>query len=1014
MDRLAQDIATAGERMAIKKLIAGSPSPRLAENNLARLIDSGGARALANIPAAALSHLFRLLGSSSFLSDVLIRQDKNWSELFLRQITIREKTVAEHGKELRAAVNGSGSLDQACAVLRRYKQREYLRIGARDLMPSVTLEQTVRELSALADASLDAAYRFSRAEVEKDYGALHFPGTESPNRFVILGMGKLGGGELNFSSDIDVIFLYESDEGVSEGGPKGKTDPRTFFAEVGKRIIQAMGQVTEDGFVFRIDLRLRPLGAHGPLVQSVHSAMVYYESWGQCWERAALIKARPAAGELGLGADFLKEVQPFIYRRYLDYSTVDELRHMKMRIENELLSGGGKERNLKLGYGGIREVEFFTQALQLVNGGYEPGVRGPGTLAALEALARYKFIPAEEREQLSEAYRFLRQAEHKVQIVQEAHAHSVPDGQDAELALARRLGYRRKGKQSERELFWRDHRRYTETVRRIFDRLFYSAQKEIEREGASATGSIWHDLDNRDRLTKELANVGFADPARAYDNLLAIRDGEVFAPPSPRRLKVMRTLGPALMAEIIQSGAPDRALFNLAKFSHCIGGRTGFLTLLAENPETMRLLVTLFADSQFLTDLFLNRPELIDTLIRVDLTRVEKTRDEMLAELRVALDEADDIEAKLNALRRYKTEEFIRIGLHDLGGSIDLVPVLNQLADLAEACVQGALDLAIVEMSDKFGAVPNGRFAVIGGGKMGAREIDYNSDLDLVFVYDAPEDGQSRGGLQGRLPAHDFYVRVGQKLLTYLSAPTEEGIAYRIDMQLRPSGKSGPLVSSLDAYREYHKTASQLWERQALIKTRFIAGDMALGRDVAEIIERFAYGNGLPPDGVGEIHHLRMRMERELARESEDRFNLKKGRGGLVDIEFLTQMLQLAHGHRFPKLRRRETLDALSALHEEKLLRRGEYPLLSEGYLFLRRLDHRLRLERDQSIDAFEADPERLEGIARALGYKDGVRKRKKKNSQSGAKLLRDYQSRREKVRACYESYFLPKSKRHP
>jgi glutamate-ammonia-ligase adenylyltransferase len=257
----------------------------------------------------------------------------------------------------------------------------------------------------------------------------------------------------------------------------------------------------------------------------------------------------------------------------------------------------------------------------------------------------------------------------------------------------------------------------------------------------------------------------------------------------------------------------------------------------------------------------------------------------MLGELRAALDEAADIEAKLNALRRYKTEEFIRIGLHDLGGSMELVPVLEQLSNLAEAVVDAALGLAIGELSEKFGAIPGGRFAVIGGGKMGAREIDYNSDLDLVFVYDAPEDGSSCGGTQSSLPAHDFYVRVGQKLLTYLSAPTEEGIAYKIDMQLRPSGKSGPIVSSLDAYRDYHKNASQLWERQALIKTRFIAGDPALGRAVEDIIERFAYGTALSPGGVGEIHHLRMRMERGRD-EDETRFNLKKGRGGLVDISF--------------------------------------------------------------------------------------------------------------------------------
>jgi len=971
------------------------------------LLEGGNDKIISKIPAAGLSTLFCLLGSSSFLGDVLIRQGRNWPEFFLRQIRIAQKSRADHAKDLNANIKESMSFDEFCAALRRHKQREYLRIGARDLLAAVTMEETVRELTVLAEAALDAAYHFCRAEVEKDYGPLNLPGSDKPNRFVVLGMGKLGGCELNFSSDIDVIFLYESDEGESSGGPKGKLDPRNFFAAVGKKIIHAMGQVTEDGFVFRIDLRLRPLGANGPLVQSTGAAMLYYESWGQCWERAALIKARPVAGERELGSDFIKEIQPFIYRRYLDYTTVDELRHMKLRIENELLGAGDKERNLKLGYGGIREIEFFTQAMQLVNGGYVPQVRGPSTLPALVELERYQFIAAAERDKLTEAYRFLRQAEHKVQIVQEAHAHSIPEGKNEEQAFARRLGYKRKGKLTERQLFWRDHRRHTRAVRSIFDRLFYGAQKEWEGGAASSTGSVWNDLDRRETVTSELARSGFKDAAKAYENLLAIRDGEVFAPPSPKRLKVMRILGPALISEITKSGAPDQTLMNLAKFSHSIGGRTGFLTLLAENPETMRLLVTLFAESQFLTDLILHRPELIDTLIRVDLTRIDKSRDEMLGELRASLDEAEDVEAKLNALRRYKTEEFIRVGLHDLGGAIELLQALRQLSDLAEACVQAALDLTLAEIGQKYGTVPQGRFTVIGGGKMGGREIDYNSDLDLIFVYDAAEDAQSSGGPQGALPAHDYYVRVGQKLLSYLAAPTEEGIAYKIDMQLRPSGKSGPLVSSLAAFRAYHKSSSQLWERQALIKTRYVAGDATLGKEVESITAAFAYGKGLDPEGVAEIHHLRMRMEHELAGEDTTRFNLKKGRGGLVDIEFLTQMLQLTHGHRFPNLRRRGTLEALQALYREKILKRDDYRSLSGGYLFLRRLDHRLRLERDQSIDAFEAEPGRLDGIARALGYGARRARGKRAKSESGEKLLNDYRVRREEIRACYERYFL-------
>jgi [glutamine synthetase] adenylyltransferase / [glutamine synthetase]-adenylyl-L-tyrosine phosphorylase len=1002
VSRLSKAFSSSLQRKKIERWLKESPSPSLAENHLLRLLEAGGAKAIDKIPPANLPALLRLLGSSAYLSDVLIHQGKNWPELFNRQIQIPKKTVDEHLWELSSAITKAQSFEDLCAALRRHKQREYLRIGARDLQPSVTLEETVRELSALAEASLQAAYRFCRTEAEKDYGSLLLPGKKSRNRFAILGMGKLGGGELNFSSDIDVIFLYEHDEGESLGGRKGKTTPREFFTNIGKKIIHAMGQVTEDGFVFRIDLRLRSMGTSGPLVQSIGSAMVYYESWGQCWERAALIKARPVAGDRELGAQFMKEIEPFIYRRYLDYTTVDELRHMKMRVENELLTADGKERNIKLGYGGIREIEFFTQAMQLVNGGYEPRVRDPNTLLALAQLAKHKFILAKDRDELSDAYRFLRQVEHKVQIVQEAHAHSIPAGEDEERALARRLGYQETKRKNERELFWRDHHDHTTAVRTIFDRLFYGAQKDITKEGASEGGSIWNDLDRHHLIVKELEKLGFGDPARAYENLLAVRDGEVYAPPSPKRLKVMRTLGPALIAEIAKSAAPDQALLNLAEFSHRIGGRTGFLTLLAENPATMRLLITLFAESQFLTDLFLNRPELIDTLIRVDLTRVRKSRDEMLAELEPTLKENTDLEAKLNALRRYKTEEFIRIGLHDLASTIELEAVLKQLSNLAEACLETALQLTLDELGQKFGPIRGSSFAVLGMGKMGGGELDYNSDLDLVFIYDAHESAQSRGGTQGKLAAHEFYVRVGQKLITYLSAPTEEGIAYKIDMQLRPSGKSGPLVSSLDAFREYHKTSSLLWERQALIKARFVAGDPALGKQIEAVTESFAYGQGLTREGIGEIHHLRMRMERELSGEDETRFNLKKGKGGLVDIEFLTQMLQLARGFRYPELRRRETLRALRALQEKKILGKDEYKLLADGYLFLRTLDHRLRLERDQSIDAFEGEPGRLAGIAQALGYGG-----KSVSKAAGQKLLRTYQQKRERIRSLYERYFL-------
>ncbi|HEY2986697.1 MAG TPA: bifunctional [glutamate--ammonia ligase]-adenylyl-L-tyrosine phosphorylase/[glutamate--ammonia-ligase] adenylyltransferase [Candidatus Binatia bacterium] len=985
---------------SIDRLIQKSPSPALARTQLSRLIESGGRKNFEQFPRPDLPLLIRLLGSSAYLSDILIRQGKNWPEIFLEQINTPRKSAADHVAEISFKLTENSPLDEVARILRRHKQIEFLRIGARDLAPAHDLEETVRELTALAEGALEIAYRFSRAAVEKDYGALRLPDQSRQQRFVILGMGKLGGAELNFSSDIDIIYLYEDDDGESQGGVKDRATPREFFTKIAEAITRMMGEVTEDGFVFRTDLRLRPLGRQGPIVQSLASALLYYESWGQCWERSALVKARPAAGDRALGGRFLREVEPFIFRRYLDFTTVEELREMKGRIERELLSPADQKRNVKLGSGGIREIEFFTQALQLVNGGYDPRIREHNTIKALGLLAAHGFIPAPEQDRLRRAYSFLRDVEHKIQMVQEAHSHSIPEGKEEETALARRLGYSAGKDKSERQLFWRDYRKYTEGVRAAFDRLFYTAEKERQKKGISRWENIWKDLDDEDLVVRELKASGFPDPERAYRDLLSVRDGEIYSPPSPRRVKVLRVLGPALIEAVLHSAAPDRALFNLAEFSRRLGGRTGFLTLLAENPKTTHLLIDLFAGSQFLTDLFLRRRELIDSLIRADLARARKTAAEMLRDLGVAVAHADDLEAKLNALRRGRSEELLRIGLHDLGNELGLEAVFKQLTSLADACMEAALALASAEVDEKYGKLPGGRFAVLGMGKLGGREIDYSSDLDLIFVYDAPAEAGSEGGPAGRLDAHEYYVRLGQKLITFLAAPMEEGQLYQIDMRLRPSGRAGPLVSSLDAFRHYHQTSSELWERQALIKLRFAAGDPSLGREAEEVARGFAYGSELTDEDVAQIDHLRTRMENELAKETEGRFNLKKGMGGLVDIEFLTQMLQLAHGRQHGGLRKQATLDALRALHERKIVGAEEYRLLSGAYLFLRRLDHRLRLERQQSIDILERDPAKIQSIALALGYKG------KKNARAGERLLEDYENLRARIRACYEKRF--------
>lgn len=993
--QIVSDPSSSSKRIA--RLIRTSPSPPLARANFARLIEAGGQNSLEAFPKTSLGPLFRLLGGSAFLSELLIREGKGWPGAFLRFLSAPAKSAADHQAGLASLLREEISGEQFLSGLRRYKQREFLGIGLRDFSSFRAVERTTQELSALADAGLEAACRFFRLELERAFGPLFLPVSGNKNRFVILGMGKLGGEELNFSSDIDLIYLYEQEEGESLGGARGKIGPAAYFTRLAEMINRAMGEITEEGSVFRIDLRLRPLGRHGPLVQSLPSALLYYESWGQCWERSAFIKARPVAGDLELGVEFLHEMRPFIYRRYLDFTTVEELREMKERIERELLDPAGRKRNVKLGYGGIREVEFFTQALQLVNGGYEPGIREHNTLRALEKLAAHGFIPARECLELGRAYRFLRDVEHKLQMTEGAQTHSIPARREEEIALARRLGYRREKKRDERALFWRDYRGQTARVRRVFDRLFYGGPRTSRSQAGPEPGGIWNDLDDEERVVKELARAGFQEPERAYRNLIVLRDGDPYAPPGLKRHKIMDALGPVLMAEILKSGAPDQALFYLAEFSRRVGGRTGFFSLLAENPKTLRLLVDLCAHSELLVDLFLKRPELLDSLMRRDLTRRRKSRKEILAELRTALGAAADLEEKLNALRRYRAEEFLRIGLHDLGEELGLGEVQGQLSDLAEACVAAALELASQEMEKTYGLLPL-RFAVFGMGKLGGREIDYNSDLDLIFLYDAA--GKSPNGGAEETDAQEQALRLGQKLITFLSVLTQEGRAYSIDMRLRPSGRFGPLVSAMEAFRGYHLTSAELWERQALVKFRFVAGDRLLGREAESVAQSAAYGRGLRADEIREIDHLRMRMEKELAGESEAQFELKRGKGGIVDIEFLAQMLQLSHGGRRLEVRKKGTLEALAALRRCRLLGAQDARLLSEGYLFLRRLDHRLRLERDQPIHVLEREPRKLEGVARALGF------RGRGGKSAGDLLLLGYEKRRERIRACYLRFF--------
>jgi len=960
--------------------LASTADPVVALHQLGRLLE------IADAPPVAgrVLPLLRVLGGSPALAGGLAAEGTAWPAVLAAALDVPRRPVDEHVAALgRAGANGPVARAELQAALRRHRRRELVRIGGRDLAGLATVDETVRELSALAEAAIDVAVTCARARLTAEWG-------DAPGRFVVLGMGKLGGEELNYSSDVDLVYVHERDGEQAAGRTLAQ-----FFARLAEEVTRALRELTEDGLVFRVDLRLRPGGAEGPVAVALPAALSYYETWGQTWERAAWLKARPVGGDRALGEALLGELVPFVHRRYLDFGTIEDLKAMKRKVDASLRGPDAASADVKLGRGGIREVEFFVQAQQLVHGGKDERLRPRATLAALAALADAGYVARDLADRLAAAYRFLRDVEHKVQIVHERQTHVVPRDAAELAALARRLGFR--GPEAARD-FETIRSRHAAAVRAAFEALFHAAEDVRRRDERPELTMLVDDVENEARARSELARLGFRDVDAAYRDLRLLRDGPPHAPASARRRQALVALAPALLAEIASSAAPDRALAHLASFVSTIGARTSYLHLLLENPGVMRLLVRLFATSEFLSTFFLRHPELLDSLVRADLVRIVRPRPEMDGELRARLAAAGDLESELDTLRRFRHEEFLRIGVHDIEGSLAPLEVPAQLTALAEASLAAALAIARRQVLAR-GALPDepptDGLAVVGMGKLGSAELNYASDLDLVFVYDAGE----ASWWQGRGVPHEVFTRIAQRTISALGTPTREGIAYRIDTRLRPSGNQGPLVSSLDAFAAYHRESAQVWERQALIKARVVAGPPALAVRLAAVIEEFVYGRGLTAEEVAEIARMRTRIERERGNAGAAAVNIKTGRGGLVDVEFLVQMLQLRHGHAHPAVRVRATHEAIAALADARLLPPADADALAAGYRFLRALENRLRLERDQPLEVADADPAALAALARRLGY-GGT------DAEAIAALRADHARHGAAIRAVYDRHF--------
>lgn len=945
---------------------AAGPDPLEAPTRIARFCDAAGAALPERLLGEGQRLLSALSAQSPYLTAPLVREPQLLDALAADPFLRREKDAATMAAEL-AEVLASEELARG---LRRYRNREYLRLGARELGWGVATE-VARELAHLAEVCLQAAHDRLLAELVERYGP---PLTDEGRRcrFVVFGMGKLGGEELNFSSDIDLLYLYETDQGAA-----GELSLHQFFVRLCERLTKVVGESTDEGFVFRVDLRLRPEGSRGPLCNSLGAAERYYETFGRPWERQAWVKARPVAGDLDLGGAALDLLAPFVWPRTTGGGVIRAVHELMARMRQERAT----EHDVKLGPGGIREVEFFTQALQLVHGGRNPALRVRSTLLALERLRTSGIISEREHQTLSDAYAFLRRVEHRLQLADGRQTHALPHSEEGEALLARRLGF------PDRAAFAATLAETRKSVSEIFATL-----GAPESAPPPEVLRLLDPAASRADLVTALTALEFRNPEASADEMTLLRE----RPQSPFAPAAPADIAAKLLEEVVASPDPDLAMRRLVDL---LGRPSAELwRLVAAHRPLLRLLITLFGTSEFLGKTLVAHPELIEPLLSSAQAQRVRRREDFDERILRAQEgtAADDEEARLNALRRVKHEELLRIGLFDIGGELTAKEVATQLSELADAMLEAALAVVAPATFRRFG-VPTASLAVMGLGKLGGKELGYASDLDVIFVYS--DEGQATGGKQ----ATNFEVmsRLAQRLIHALSVFLDEGRLYEIDTRLRPSGQKGALVSSRAGFRAYHAKEAALWERQALIKIRTVAGDVALGREIEQLAEGYVYDGGeLHPTSEAElaaaIGRLRARMERELAQETPHKFNIKTGRGGLVDVEFLVQLLQLVHGPRLPAVRQRATFDGLWALREAGILPLAEARTLTEAYAFLRRLENRLRIVHDRSIQEITDRPDELTKLARRLGYVGaGV----------GARLLSDYRAHTERVRTIYARY---------
>jgi glutamate-ammonia-ligase adenylyltransferase len=887
----------------------------------------------------------RVFAFSDFVADSCIRDplllSQHWSSGDLRH----PPAAGALREQLKSVLQDANDIEDLAARLRRFRRRELVRIAWRDLMGSADLAATTSDLSDLAEACLDQALGWLYGRQCAEQGT-PTAADGTPMGLVVLALGKLGARELNFSSDIDLIFAFPG-EGETRRANR-PVEHGEFFSRLCRRLIQVIGQPTGEGFVFRVDLRLRPFGDNGPLALSFDAMERYYQEQGRDWERYAWIKARTVAGDEPAGAELLKRLNSFVYRRYLDFGAFESLRAMKQMIAQEV-ARRGMHRNIKLGRGGIREIEFFGQMFQLIRGGVSPRLQRRPIREVLAALAAEGHIPEPVGRELDQAYVFLRTVEHRLQEAADQQTHELPADPLGRARLAASLGF------DSHDAFMAALDRHRECVHGHFQLLL--AAPEAERPDPHhdhGIGDIWHRKADPAEAAALLLQKGYDPPAEALQILQDLHEDSATRALSPTGRQRLDRLIPLVVAAAGRAGQPLIALRRLADLIRAVERRTSYLALLLEYPAALAHLVKLADASPWIASLLSQHPVLLDELLDPRTLYRPPARAALESEIRRRLDRApvEDLEAQIEALCIFKQTSVLRVAAADVSGRLPLMRVSDYLSDIAETAINAVVDLAWRHLADRHGLPDchlNGvrcerGFGVVAYGKLGGLELGYGSDLDLVFLH-AGADGQTRGGPHP-IDNAQFFNRLGQRVIHLLTSHTRAGRVYDIDTRLRPSGISGILVQHVEAFRDYQWNHAWTWEHQALIKARPVSGDPLIAARFdavrAEVLSRPRPRRQLR----AEVAEMRARMRAERQRPAAGVFDLKQDPGGIVDIEFLVQYLVLRQAHRVPELVRwTDNVRLIQTLIGSAVLGEVTAHVLKHAYLIYRAAAHQLSLQ---------------------------------------------------------------------